>query len=185
MIEYIPEKIETPARVLADVPSGWKGLETILGDIVERFCKSRKSAVEFGTEYGYSAVAISNFFEHVVGVDHFLGDEHAGFTPDGVDRFAETRERLEPYDNITVVRADCLEFISYNDSQWDLVHIDAKHDFYHTYLLAHWACEHSPVVIGHDIMYFPDVRPAMEQAAKDFGRTAYSISAFNGLGILV
>ena len=185
MIEYIPEKIETPARVLSDVPSGWKGLETVIGDVVARFCKEHQVALEIGVETGFSIVALSNYFDRVLGVDHFMGDEHAGLTPDGVDRYAETLARLKPYPNISLFKMDAFEFIAQHKAQYDLIHIDAKHDFYSTYVLSYWACQHSPVVIGHDITYFADVRPAMERAAKDFGRTAYSISPFNGLGILV
>ena len=186
MIPYTPKSIFTPERVLADVPSGWKGLETILGSIVEEFCPKTETAVEFGVEFGFSTVALSNYFKWVIGVDHFMGDEHAGFTPEGVNRYVETKERLSRYPNIQLVPESWQAFTAkHNAAKYDLVHVDAKHDFYTTYLLSRWACEHATVVIAHDTTWFCDVAPALERVAKEFGRTAYNFPDYNGLGILV
>ena len=186
MINYTPHNISTPERVLTDVPSGWRGLETILGDIVERFCEKTETAVEFGVEYGFSTVALSNYFKWVIGVDHFMGDEHAGFTPEGVDRYVETKERLSRYPNIQLAPESWEVFtVKHNSAKYDLIHVDAKHDFYNTYNLTHWACRHAKVVIAHDTQWFCDVAPALERVAKDLGKTAYNYPEFNGLGILV
>lgn len=185
LITYTPNKISTPERVLADVPSGWKGLETIMEDVVERFCKQRRICCEIGVELGYSTVALSNFFDLVIGVDWFKGDTHAGLTPDGVDRYHETKTRLAPYQNIELIKMSWQDFTHANERHFDLIHIDAFHDFYTTYNLAHWACQRSPVVIAHDTQWFCDVAPALDRVAKEFGRTAFNYPLFNGLGILV
>ena len=185
MIPYTPETISTPERVLTDVPSGWKGLETIVGDIVERNCKQRLIALEIGVEYGFSTVALSNFFELVIGVDHFKGDDHAGPTPDGVDRYHETKERLKPYENIELVNMPWEQYIYCNERHYDLIHYDARHDFHDTYVAVTWACKHSPVVLCHDTQFFAGVAPALDRVAIDLKKTAYNFPDFNGLGILV
>jgi len=185
MIPYQPKSISTPERVLADVPSGWKGLETILGSIVEEFCPQRRIALEIGVEFGFSTVALSNFFDLVIGVDHFQGDDHAGKTPEGIDRYHETKERLAPYENIELVNMPWEQYIYCNERHWDLIHYDARHDFHDTYTAVYWACQHAPVVLVHDITWFADVRPACERVAKDLNKQAYGFSDYNGLGILV
>lgn len=185
MIPYTPDKISIPGRVLEGVPSGWKGLETILGDIVERYCQKRRIALEFGVEYGFSTVALSNFFDLVIGVDHFQGDEHAGKTPEGIDRYHETKTSLAPYGNIELINMPWERFVYCNERHYDLIHYDARHDFHDTYCAVYWSCQHSPVVICHDTQWFCDVAPALDRVAHDLKRTAYNYPEFNGLGILV
>jgi hypothetical protein len=71
MILYSPRKINLPPKLI-DVPSAWKGLESILLDLIERFRIPRNTALEFGVDYGYSTVALSNYFSRVIAVDHLL-----------------------------------------------------------------------------------------------------------------
>lgn len=187
MIAYEPQSLAVPMRVLPEegFVTGWRGLERILGDIVGRFCRGRHTALEFGVEYGYSTVALSNYFAHVIGVDHFKGDAHAGLTPEGVDRYQDTKQRLAQYKNIVLIQSDAEEYCRLHACNYDLVHVDALHDFETTYKLGSWAAHNSPCVLFHDTIWFPDVAPAVERIAKEQKRTAYNYNDCNGLAILV
>ena len=131
-----------PPRYLdsAALASGWRGLECVLADLLDRWCPRRNLALEFGVEHGFSTVALSNYFTRVIGVDHFLGDEHAGLTPPDVDRYRDTRLRLAPFPNIELFRMSAQDFMARCDSgtRFDLVHVDAKHDGQTTYDLTTW-----------------------------------------------
>ena len=70
---YKPIKKEKPNNII-EVTSAWKGHESIIKDIIDRFNISRKSCIEFGVEFGYSTVVFSNYFERVIGIDTFQGD---------------------------------------------------------------------------------------------------------------
>ena len=181
MIEYVPE-ISTPPRILLGVPSAWKGLETILGGIVEQCCKQRNRCLEFGVEYGFSTVALSNFFDHVIGVDHFVGDQHSGRHS---SYFDETRERLRPYPNIELAPWEWRKWIVHHENeQFDLVHVDIEHTYEETYPSLLWAIAHSPVVIAHDTVSFPPVLRAVNDAARVTDRTVRNYPRYNGLAIL-
>jgi hypothetical protein len=71
MATYRPVKKIRPLQSL-DVPSAWAGLEEIIEDILIRFSINRDSCIEFGTEYGYSTVAFSNYFDRVKTYQLFL-----------------------------------------------------------------------------------------------------------------
>ena len=188
MIDISVAPISTPPRCLPDtIPSGWRGLEHVLYPLLERFRVGRRAALEFGVEYGFSTVALSNYFDTVIGVDHFRGDAHAGETPEGTDRYHETLNRLAAYPNIRLMPFSWQEFCADAPprARYDLVHVDALHDFYTTYVLSTWAAQHSDFVICHDTLYFPDVAPALDRVALDQGMTAYNYPHANGLGILV
>lgn len=57
---YVPQQRQAPARVLS-VNSAWKGIESILPELIERFDIGTKSCLEFGVEFGYSTAALSSF----------------------------------------------------------------------------------------------------------------------------
>lgn len=183
MKEYKPKKIERPERV-ADVGSAWKGLESIVEDILEQFGIPRDHALEFGVEKGYSAVALSNFFGKVVGVDHFQGDEHAGYS-DSYDKAVEVCD----YDNITLVKSSYQDFIENtpicNDCAIDLTHVDIIHNYKETYECGLWCAQNSKITLFHDTESFPEVRRAVEDIAKKTGKEFYNYPRHYGLGIVV
>ena len=93
---YQPRCLVEPPVMLA-VESAWKGLELIIQDIVDRFDLDGDKCIEFGVEFGYSTVALSNYFRRVTGVDLFVGDIHT--VHKGL-HFDETRASLSRYENI-------------------------------------------------------------------------------------
>src|SRR5579872_2376540 len=107
IVPYVPHRRETPARVLAPA-TAWKGIGSILGDIIQRFSLPTRNCLEFGVEYGYSTVALSAFFDSVTGVDTFCGDIH---TENKSDIFAQTSQRLSCFDNIRLIRSDYRDWI--------------------------------------------------------------------------
>jgi hypothetical protein len=182
MITFVPQHISTPPRVLADVPSAWRGLESVLGEIVERFCKGRKIALDCGVEYGVSTVALSNFFDTVIGVDHFLGDR---YTANKSDIYQETLNRLSVYSNILLARIRWEDWAAKDCDRYDLIHIDMEHSYDLTFASGLWACEHSSVVMCHDYDSFLTVRQAVNDVALKTGREIYDYPRHCGLAVLV
>ena len=155
MILYSPKKVEKPKNIL-DVPSAWRGLESIIGDILERFDVKRTRALEFGVEYGYSIVALSNFFEKVIGVDTFEGDEHT-FDKNVPDLY-DLVKPLMP-DNVELIQS---RYQDYGDpGKYDLIHVDIVHTYEDTFDCGDWAMRHSDLVIFHDTESFPEVKRAV------------------------
>lgn len=184
---YTPKSRVTPARVLP-IGSAWQGLESVLADLLDTFHVGRRSALEFGVEHGYSTVALSNFFEHVTGVDTFIGDQHAGVH---ADQYEQEIERLRPYPNITLIQASWQDFTTpkpwtyFGSLHYDLIHIDIEHTFEQTYGCGKWALQHSPIVIGHDTESFPEVKRAFCDLADEFGLSFFNYPHSYGLGILI
>ena len=189
MIEYKPEYVRRPALVL-DIPApplvktNWHGIESILSDLLLRFKVNRNIALEFGMEYGYSSVALSNFFTHVIGVDTFLGDSYSMFREDFVQ---DTRGCLNPYPNITIVQSGWEQFTKNQPDSiaYDLVHIDIVHDYEPTFACGLWATKHSPCVLFHDTVNYPQVMKAVEDVAIQQSLQFYNFNDCLGLGILV
>lgn len=175
---YFPKKFETGQKLI-DVPSAWKGLELIVPDILERFKIRRNRALEFGVEYGYSTVALSNYFAHVIGVDHFQGDEHTQNGPVDLDKVRE----MMP-DNVELYPSSYLAFINGNNNQFDLIHIDIVHTYEDTYALGDWAMQHSDIVLFHDTKSFPEVYRAVVDLANKYNVEFYNYPFHSGLGIL-
>ena len=178
---YTPRQMRPPARVL-DVPSAWKGLELIIEDILDRFDIGRESCIEFGTEFGYSAVALSNYFRHVRGVDTFTGDIHSGRKS---DHFAATAQALAGFPNIELVQADYRDYIRTHDERYDLAHVDIVHTYADTYACGLWAVWHSRCCLFHDTESFPSVRRAVYALARDTGKRVFNYPKCHGLGIIV
>lgn len=178
---YVPERRELPPRVLP-VATAWKGIESILGDLIRQFRVGRGRCLEFGVEFGYSTAALSSFFDEIVGVDRFTGDKH---TVNQKDIFSETSERLSNFPNIRLVRSDYRRWIAQDDSLYDLIHVDIVHTYRDTFTCGLWSVEHAPCVLFHDTMSFPSVRRALSAIARTAGRRFYNFEESNGLGILV
>ncbi len=179
--EYRPRNLREPARRL-DIISAWKGLESIIEDIIVRFHVGRARCIEFGVEFGYSTVALSSFFEEVIGVDTFEGDCHTTYRNDHYD---ETKERLAVYPNIRLVRSDYRDFIGQSNDRFDFAHVDIVHEYRETYECGLWAARHSDVAVFHDTESFPDVRRAVIDIAKTIQGPLYNYPLHHGLGIIV
>ena len=96
LIEYKPIKKTIPEKTI-QTTTAWKGLELIIEDILDQFNIDRGSCIEFGVEFGFSAVVFSNYFKKVTGVDIFIGDEHTTFKGDHYDI---TKKSLTEFENI-------------------------------------------------------------------------------------
>jgi hypothetical protein len=181
ILPYVPERREVPPRVLS-VTTAWKGIESILGDLIGRFHVGRRRCLEFGVEFGYSTAALSCFFEDVTGVDLFTGDKH---TVNRRDIFAQTSARLSGFPNVRLVRSDYRNWVRHDDSVYDLIHVDIVHTYVDTFRCGLWSAQHAPCVLFHDTVSFPAVRRAVSAVARSTGKRFYNFEESNGLGILV
>jgi hypothetical protein len=181
VIPYVPRRREAPSRELK-VPSAWAGLQNILSDLIERFHVKTERCLEFGVEFGFSTVALSSYFDSVVGVDTFVGDKH---TENAEDIYEETVTRLLPYGNIRLVRSDYRDFIQARSEFFGLIHVDIVHTFADTFACGLWSARHSQCTIFHDTESFPQVRQAVVELARLTGKKFYNFPESYGLGILV
>jgi len=178
---YVPASLETPSRLM-DAKSAWKGNEQVIRDILDRFGVGRNRCLEFGVEFGYSAVALSNYFDSVTGVDTFEGDVHSFVKP---DHFEETADNLKPYPNICLAKSDYRDWIETDRSTYDLVHVDIVHTYKDTYQCGLWSAQHSHCTIFHDTESFRDVKNAVLAISKKTRKAFYNYPFAFGLGILV
>ena len=178
---YVPDRRVTPPRCLP-ISSAWMGIETILGDLIERFDLRTERCLEFGVEYGFSTAALSSYFGSVVGVDTFMGDKH---TANLRDFYAETVENLRPFGNIRLVRSDYRDYIVKDDSVYDLIHVDIVHTYADTFRCGLWSAKRSQCTIFHDTESFPEVKQAVMDVARSTGKRFYNFDESYGLGILV
>ena len=133
-------------------------------------------------EYGFSTVALSGYFRSVTGVDTFQGDRH---TNNIQDIYAETVERLVPFENIRLVRSDYRDFIKEDQGAYDLIHVDIIHTYADTYRCGLWSAKRSQCTIFHDTESFPAVKLAVTDIARATGKRFYNYTESYGLGILV
>jgi hypothetical protein len=180
VLPYVPERRQTPQRVLP-VDSAWKGIESVLSDLITRFHLDTQRCLEFGVEHGYSTAAFSCFFDSVTGVDTFQGDKHTYYR----DLYAETSGRLSSFDNVQLVRSDYQDWIRKDDSFYDLIHVDIVHTYVDTFACGLWSTKHSKCVLFHDTESFPAVKQAVIDIARESHKTFYNFKESYGLGILV
>ena len=178
---YKPAKIQIPEDIL-QIPSAWKGLESIIEDILDRFYIGREKCIEFGTDYCYSTVVFSNFFKEVKGVDIFIGDKDSGYKK---DHYSETKKSISKFPNIELIKADYKDYIKQDNSQYDFAHVDIVHSYKSTYECGLWSVKHSKCCIFHDTDSFIEVRKAVFDIAKNTGKKVYNYPYHNGLGIIV
>ena len=181
IVPYIPTRRQPPQRSL-NVVSAWEGNQNILADLIERFHIDTKRCLEFGVEYGFSAVALSSFFASVTGVDTFHGDQH---TINKDDIFDETVRRLSPYSNIELIRSDYRDFIKQEHGTYGLIHVDIIHTYADTFACGLWSARHSDCTIFHDTNSFAPVRQAVLDVARKTGKKFYNFQESYGLGIVV
>ena len=188
MLIYEPKHLSVPPRWLAIPPSlspsSWRGLGSVIDDVLERFGVKRKVCLELGVEYGYSAVAFSNFFDKVIGVDTFTGDQHSGIR---TNFFETTKELLSPYKNIQLVNLSWEGWAAQEQEPqtYDLIHIDVEHTYEMTMAAGSWAVQHSPISLFHDTISFPQVSWACADIANKFGKKYWNYTKHFGLGIIV
>lgn len=164
-----------------NISSAWGDIPKILPSIIKKFNIKGDKALEFGVEYGYSTSAISNFFKEVIGVDTFEGDIHSTLKENHMDK---TKDLLNDFQNIKIIRSDYRDFTKNNKEIYDLIHIDIIHDYENTYSCGEWSVNHSPVVIFHDTMSFPEVMRACKDLSIKYKLEFYNYPNSNGLGIL-
>ncbi|RNL53951.1 class I SAM-dependent methyltransferase [Pedobacter jejuensis] len=162
--------------------SHWGGLESIILNILIRFEVPRNNCLEFGTEYGYSAVALSNYFYSVTCVDTFERDVNAG---KHTNNYNELAEGLSVWENIQLIKSDFRYLIAGNDSEYDLIYIDIVHNFTDTYDCDIWASKHSQCTVFHDTQSYPEVNKACYHLAEETHKKFYNYEKFLGLGIIV
>ncbi len=122
ILPYEPEHRQLPPRIL-DVFSAWKGIESVLGDLITRFDIGTGRCLEFGVERGYSTAALSCFFDSVTGVDTFVGDKHTG---EWSDLYDSTLSRLSNFDNIRIVRSNYQNWIGHKRAVIDIARKSGK-----------------------------------------------------------
>ena len=181
IVNYVPTRREMPPRHL-DRASSWAGLESVLADIIERFHLGRERCLEFGVEFGYSTVALSSFFDSVVGVDTFQGDRHTNVIR---DTYQEALANVSPYENIQLVRSNYQSYIPNDTHTYNLIHVDIIHTFADTYACGLWSAQHSQCTIFHDTESFPQVKQAVREVARTTGKTFHNLTEYYGLGIIV
>ncbi|HSU28956.1 MAG TPA: class I SAM-dependent methyltransferase [Chitinophagaceae bacterium] len=167
---------------MIEVPtSAWKGLELIVKDIMQQSETSNKRCLEFGVEYGYSVAVFANYFEEVTGVDIFTGDIHAGFHGDILEK---TKNNLRDFPNIKLIRSDYKDYITRDQSRYDLIHVDIVHTYEATYDCGLWSALHADCTIFHDTETFPEVKKAVRDIARKTGKQFYNYPHHCGLGIV-
>jgi hypothetical protein len=181
VLPYVPRSRQLPPRVLP-VNSAWKGIESILSDLIARFDIGTGRCLEFGVEHGYSTAALSCFFDSVTGVDTFLGDKH---TRDNKDHYDETSARLSSFNNIHLIRSTYQDWTAKNDGFYDLTHVDIIHTYADTFNCGLWSARHSQCVLFHDTESFPAVKRAVADIARETNKTFYNFTESYGLGILI
>ncbi len=181
IVPYVPNRRVMPPRVL-EPATAWKGIESILADLIEKFEIGNQRCLEFGVEYGYSTVALSCFFDSVTGVDTFRGDKHTG---NRKDIFAQTSARLSSFENIQLVRSDYRDWMAQDNTFYDLIHVDIVHTYSDTFTCGLWSAQHAKCVLFHDTLSFPAVKRAVIDICRRTGKSFHNFEESYGLGIVV
>lgn len=182
-LRYHPETISYLANdkyLLYD--SAWRGLDGIIPDLIKHFDIPTNKCLEFGVEFGFSTTVFANYFKKVVGVDIFTGDFQAGLHDDD---YKDMLEKVKPWPNIELVKADYKDYIKNNDETFDMIHVDILHTYEDTFKCGLWAAQHSKITIFHDTMSYKKVKHAVQDIASSTGKTFYNYDYNFGLGILV
>jgi hypothetical protein len=180
-IPYTPHEFITPAR-LSNAPSAWKDCPSMLFELIMRAGIHSHLALDLGVDWGFSTIALSNFFTTVIGIDTFEGDAHCGWR--GSDQWETVSKEAEQAGNILLVKMNVCDWIIKVRGQYDLCHVDLQHDYQTTYLAGTWAVEHSSLTLFHDIRTFPDVRRAVSDICDATGKLFYEWPIAHGLGIV-
>lgn len=162
--------------------SAWRGLDGIIPDLISHFNIPTDKCLEFGVEFGFSTTVFANYFKRVVGIDIFTGDFQAGVHDDD---YRDMIEKVKPWSNIELVKADYKDYIKNNQETFDMIHVDILHTYEDTFRCGLWAAQHSKMTIFHDTMSYKKVKHAVQDIATATGKTFYNYDYNFGLGILV
>jgi hypothetical protein len=179
--EYKPLK-KIPPKMLITVPSAWVGLELIIEDILDRYKIERGNCIEFGVEWGYSTAVFANYFNNVIGIDTFEGDD---FTGNKVNHLKETKENLSSFSNIKLIQSDYKDWIKSDNNRYNFCHIDIVHNYKETFECGLWAANHCDCIIFHDTERFLQVRKAVIDISRLTKKQLFNYPFCNGLGILI
>ena len=179
--KYIPLTREN-LNISIPQDSAWGNIPTILKDIITRFKIKQEKAIEFGVEYGYSTASISIYFNEVIGVDIFTGDEHAGYKG---DIYELTKTNLKSYSGIKLIKDSYQNYIKSDNNRYDFAHVDIIHTYEDTFKCGEWCVLHAELVIFHDTISFPEVYRACQDLANKYNLDFYNYEESFGLGILV
>jgi predicted O-methyltransferase YrrM len=179
-INYVPTLREHPNHI--KIWSAWEGIPTIIKDLIVRFNIQTNNALEFGVEFGYSTSALACYFEKVIGVDTFIGDDHSGHK---INHFEQTKNNLINHPNIQLVESNYQEFIKNDNRRYDLIHIDIVHTYNETFECGDWSVQHSDVVIFHDTISFPEINKVCHDLSEKYNLEWFNYPESYGLGILV
>lgn len=162
--------------------SAWRGLDAIIPELISQFKIPTNKCLEFGVEFGFSTTVFANYFKKVIGVDIFTGDFQTGLHEDD---YHQMIDKVKPWKNIELVKADYKDYIKNNDETFDLIHVDIIHTYEDTFKCGLWAAEHSKMAIFHDTRSYKKVKHAVQDIAAKTGKTFYNYPNSYGLGILV
>ena len=151
-VNYIPTRLDIPAKLIQSKSQAWVGLEKIILDIIEFSGIKTDAALEFGVEFGYSSAVFANYFRHVKGVDIFTGDPHAGYYG---NIYEMAKSNLIDFSNIELIKSDYKDYISLDHGKYDLIHVDIIHTYEDTYTCGLWAAQHSGCTLFMTPKVFP------------------------------
>jgi GT2 family glycosyltransferase/glycosyltransferase involved in cell wall biosynthesis len=185
-----PLSFRFPERMVA---SAWHEHAPLAFWLVEQL--RPRSIVELGTHVGFSyfafcqAARMANVGAALFAVDHWTGDEHAGFYGEEVYQSVATYNSERYPDISTLMRMTFSDALSYfDDGSIDLLHIDGRHHFddvkddFETWLPK---LSTRAVVLLHDT----NIRDRQFGVHRFFAEQAARYSHFNfvhgcGLGVL-
>jgi predicted O-methyltransferase YrrM len=187
----IKEGLLAAPRVV--VPSAWIGHLPFLTSLIGAL-KPRRH-VELGVHNGYSlfgaaqAVETHGLDTEVIGVDLWMGDEHAGFfNAEVYNNFIEMRSKHFP--SIEIIRQDFNNAVHlFGEQSIDLLHIDGLHTYDAVKSdFEAWIPKVSTggVVLFHDTKVYSDgfgVWKIWEELQQDY--ICHEFPHFHGLGVLI
>ncbi len=120
-------------KYLGHHKSAWEGHILYIYNQIQEW--KPKTVVELGVYLGHSLASMAEGCQDaglntkLYGVDHFMGDEHAGMFGPEIEKIAT--EALSIYPNVTVIKKTFNEALEdwkqRKDTKIDLLHIDGRH----------------------------------------------------------
>lgn len=139
----------------SQIVTAWRGLEPFAHWLVQTM--DPKLVIELGVDYGFSLIELARYNRgKTIGVDHFVGDEHAGFR--SIED--QARENIRKSElNISLMNTDFDTALkSFEDEEIDILHLDGVHTFEHVHHDFHmWfpKVRRGGVILLHDTQSFP------------------------------
>lgn len=163
------------------IVTAWRGLEPFAHCLVRMI--RPKIIVELGVDYGFSLIELARYNEGVtIGVDHFQGDNQAGF------RDIRDQAKKNTHDsgfNIRLIEKSFDEAVGeFREGSIDILHVDGRHDLSsvkHDFDTWFPKVRHGGVILLHDTRSFPD------DVGRFFNQLPYSkfeLTHSHGLGVV-